>query len=118
LLQDIIGRLSILNETANPRRYICIVTVFNISYNLPECRCQEQSVGYIKGIPITANAIKLDLIRALAVDLKSFGYGKLKYTKLLPYYSGCRGNHEGIILNSKNTKIHFEHAPHSSWISI
>ncbi|XP_060564987.1 BTB/POZ domain-containing protein KCTD7-like isoform X2 [Ruditapes philippinarum] len=128
LLQDIVGKLSILNEYANPRRYICLVTVFNISQNLPECECSDKSFGCIEGREIIAEASKppiktelqstdVNLIRALAADLKSFGYGRLKYTTLFTRCSACAGHHIAIILNSKNTDKYLEHLP-SNWISI
>jgi hypothetical protein len=128
LLQGIIGRLSIFNEPANPRRYICIEIIDNISQNFPECELPDLSLGYREGMNIMAEASKppiktelqntdVNLIRALAVDLKSFGYGRLMYTKRLYNCRGCSGNHVGIILNSKNTETYFEHE-HSNWTSI
>jgi hypothetical protein len=124
LLQDIIERFSNFNESANPRRFISIVT----DHNVPKCQLPDQFVGYREGMDIMAVAINppiktelqntdVNLIRALAADLKSFGYGRLKYNKSLPYCSAGSANHVGIILISKNTEIYFEHA-RSNWISI
>ncbi|XP_060557427.1 BTB/POZ domain-containing protein KCTD14-like isoform X2 [Ruditapes philippinarum] len=132
LLQDIIGRLSIFNESIYPRRYICIVTVNNIAENFSECYFPEIDIIYRKGVPVKVNPSKppiktelqntdVNLIRALASDLKSLGYGRFfKYNKhvISNCCSVCRGNHLGIILNSKNTEKYFEHAHPSFWISI
>jgi hypothetical protein len=120
LLQDIVEKLSILDESANPRRYICIITVRNISDYLPECKCDNLSIGNINGINHNASAIKphiktelqttdVNLVRALATDLKSLGYGRLRYTKQV--CCGCSGYNMcpmGIMLNSKNTEKNME----------
>jgi hypothetical protein len=123
LLQDIVGKLSILNESTNPKRYICIVTVPNISDYLPECTCDNLSIGNINRIHHQASAIKphiktelqntdVNLVRALASDLKSLGYGRLSYNKRVCCgCNGCYGNSRCqmvIMLNSKNTEKSLE----------